>query len=326
MSFTKAPGRVVALLLFMAAACAATAQQTYPSRPVRYIVPFPPGGSTDPMARMVAAKLTDRWGHSVIVDNRPGGNTVIGTDALAKAPPDGHTIGWMGPAFFSGSSLIPKLPYDTLKDFAGVTTIARARSLLVLHPSVPASTLKEVIALAKAKPGQLNYGSSGIGTNVHLSGELFKIMTGTDILHIPYKGSGPLSTDLLAGRVNMSFQVPITVIPFIKGGKLRPIAVSGDARLPALPEVPTFGEAGLPGYGLTSINGIIAPAKTPRQILDKIAGDVAAVLAMADTQEFLARQGAEPLVSTPVQTTALIQAEVAKYSKIIKEADIKYQP
>ncbi len=325
-NFFRVVVRIASIAFLAAVASAAMAQQAYPVRPVRYIVPFPPGGSTDPMARMMAAKLTERWGQSVIVDNRPGGNTIIGTQVLAKATPDGYTIGWVGPSFFSTPSLIPNLPYDTLKDFVGVTTIARARSLLVIHPSVPANNLQELIALVKSKPGQLNFGSSGIGTNVHLAGELFKIVTGTDIHHIPYKGSGPLSTDLLAGRVEMSFQVPITVISFINGGKLRPIAVSGDTRLPPLPHVPTFSEAGLPGYGLTSVNGIIAPARTPRQVIGKISSEVTAILAMPDTLEFLAKQGAEPLVSTPEQTTALIKEELARYAKIIKGAGIKYQP
>ena len=326
MKFATMLVRVVSLGLLLGAAGTAIAQQPYPSRPVRYIVPFPPGGSTDPMARMIAAKLTERWGQSVIVDNRPGGNTIIGTDALAKATPDGYTIGWMGPSFFSTPSLIPKLPYDNLRDFVGVTTIARQRSLLVVHPSVPANNLQEVIALVKAKPGQLNFGSSGIGTNVHLAGELFKIMTRTNIIHIPYKGSGPLSTDLIAGRVEMSFQVPITVIPHINSGKLRPIAISGETRLPPLPQVPTFSEAGLPGYGLTSVNGIMAPARTPQPVLGKIAADVAAILAQPDTLDFLARQGAEPFISTPEQTSALMKEETARYARIIKEAGIVFQP
>lgn len=326
MNVTTEVARTVFVAWLAAVAGPVIAQQNYPTRPVRYIVPFPPGGSTDPMARMMAAKLTERWGQSVIVDNRPGGNTVIGTQVLAKATPDGHTIGWVGPSFFSTPSLLPNLPYDTLKDFVGVATIARARSVLVLHPSVPANNLQELIALAKAKPGQLNFGSSGIGTNTHLSGELFKIMTGVDILHVPYKGSGPLSTDLLGGRIEMSFQVPITVIVMINAEKLKAIAVSGDTRLPALPQVPTFSEAGLPGYGLTSVNGIIAPARTPRQIIGKISSEVAAILAMPDTLEFLARQGAEPFVSTPEETSALIRVELARYAKIIKDAGIKFQP
>ena len=326
MRISKIVAYIALIGALFALGIAAHAQQPYPSRPVRYIIPFPPGGSTDPMGRMVAAKLTERMGQQVIVDNRPGGNTVIGTSVLARSTPDGYTIGWAGPAFFATPSLIPNLPYDSLKDFVGVTTIAKQRSLLVLHPSVPASKLKEVIALLKSKPGQFTFGSSGIGTNVHLAGELFKTVAGVDMLHVPYKGSGPLSTDLLAGRVHLSFQVPITVITFVNGGKLKPIAVSGETRLPPLPEVPTFAEAGLPGYGLTSVNGIIAPARTPRAAVNRIATEVAAILAAADTLDFLARQGAEPLISTPEQADALIRSELARYGKIIKQAGIKFQP
>ena len=326
MHTSKIVAHIALIGALFALGTAAHAQQSYPSRPVRYIIPFPPGGSTDPMGRMIAARLSERMGQQVIVDNRPGGNTVIGTAVLAKSTPDGHTIGWAGPAFFATPSLIPNLPYDSPKDFVGVTTIARQRSLLVLHPSVPAGNLKEVIALLKSKPGHFTFGSSGIGTNVHLGGELFKIVAGVDMLHVPYKGSGPLSTDLLAGRVHLSFQVPITVITFVKDGKLRPIAVTGETRLPPLPEVPTFAEAGLPGYGLTSVNGIIAPARTPRAAVNRIATEVAAILAAPDTLDFLARQGAEPFISTPEQADAVIRSELARYGKIIKQAGIKFQP
>lgn len=326
MNFSTAAVRMVSIAVLAAVAGTATAQQAYPIKPVRYIVPFPPGGSTDPMARMMAARLTERWGQSVIVDNRPGGNTVIGTEFLAKATPDGYTIGWVGPSFFSTPSLIPNLPYNPVRDFVGVTTISKQRVVLVLHPSVPANNLQELIALAKARPGELNFGSSGIGTNTHLSGELFNILTGTKITHIPYKGSGPVTTDLLGGRIEMSFQIPITVIPMINAGKLKAIAVTGEKRLPALPQVPLFSEVGLPGYGLTSVNGIAAPARTPRSVLERIAKEAAAILAMPATLDFLAKQGAEPLVSTPEQTTALIGEEVAKYARIIKEAGITYQP
>ena len=321
--------RIARAVLFVALATtigAAIAQQPYPSRPVRYVVPYPPGGSTDPMARFIAAKLTERWGQSVIVDNRPGGNTVIGIEYLSRAAPDGYTIGWAGAAFFSTPSLIPNLPYDALKDFAGVGTFAKQRVVLVLHPSVPARNLKEVIALAKAKPGALNFASSGIGTNTHLSGELFSLMTGVKLTHIPYKGSGPATTDLLGGRVEMSFQIPITVIPLINAGRLRPIAVTGEGRLPALAEVPTFAEAGLPNYGLTGVTGIIAPVKTPRAAINRISSELAAIVVMPSTSEFLAKQGAEPLFSTPEQTDAVIREEVARYAKVIKEAGIKYQP
>ena len=318
--------RVVSLGLLLAAAGAVVAQQLYPSRPVRFIIPYPPGGSTDPVGRMIAAKLTEKWGQSVVVDNRPGGNTIIGTDLLAKAAPDGYTIGWLGGAFFSLPSLFPDLPFDTSRDFVGVATFGKTRIVLVLHPSVPANNLQEFITLAKARPGHLNFASSGVGTNVHLSGVLFNQVTGTKIIHVPYKGSGPATIDLLAGRVEISFQVPITVIPMINAGKLKAIAVTGNTRLPALAEVPTFSEAGLPNFGWTSVTGIIAPARTPRPVIGRIASEVAAILAMASTQEFMAKQGAEAFISTPEQTTAVIKEEIASYAKIIKEAGITHQP
>jgi len=308
------------------AAIPAASQQPYPSRTVRYVVPYPPGGSTDPMARMVAARLTERWGQSVLVDNRPGGNTVIGMDFLAKSAPDGYTIGWAGAALFSTATLIPNLPYDAVRDLTGVATIGRSRVVLVLHPSVPAKNLKELIGFAKARPGQLNFASSGLGTNTHLSGELFNMVAGTKIVHIPYKGSGPATTDLLGGRVEMSFQIPITVIPMIATGKLRPMAVTGDTRLAAMSQVPTFAEAGLPGYGITGITAMVAPAKTPRAAIDRINSEMTAILAMPSTLEFLAKQGAEPFVSTPDETSAIIKQEIARYGKIIKAAGVKFQP
>lgn len=301
----------------------AAAQQPYPSRTVRYVVPYPPGGSTDPMARMIAARLTERWGQSVIVDNRPGGSTVIGMDYIAKAAPDGYTIGWGGAAMFSTPHLVPNMPYDPIRDLTGVATLARSRVVLVLHPSVPVKSLKEMIAFAKSRPGQLNFASSGIGTNTHLSGELFNMMTGTQLTHVPYKGSGPATTDLLGGRVEMSFQIPITVIPMIKTGKLRPIAVTGETRLAAIPEVPTFTEAGLPGYGLTGITAVVAPVKTPRALIERINADIGAVLGMPATQEYIAKQGAEPVVSSPDETNAIIRQELARYGKIIKAAGVK---
>ena len=326
MNFRGALSRIITLGLLAAAATnVCGAAQAYPDRPIRYIIPYPPGGSTDPMGRFIAANLTERLGQQVIVDNRPGGNTVIGTDALARATPDGYTIGWMGAAFFSTPSLLPNLPYNTLRDFTGIATISKSRIVLVLHPSVPANNLQELIALAKSKPGQLNFASSGHGTNTHLSGELFKLVTGVNITHIPYKGSGPATTDLLGGRVQMSFQVPITVIPMINSGKLRPIAVTGEKRLPALPQVPTFAEAGLPGYGLTGVTGIAAPAKMPRDRIARINKEVAAILSTPSSDEFLEKQGAEPFVSTPEQANAVLREEIARYGKIIKDAGIKFE-
>ena len=318
-------GLLSPLLLLAAAGAAWAQQQNYPTRPVRYIIPFPPGGSTDPMGRFIAGKLTEKWGHSVVVDNRPGGNTVIGTEVLARAQADGYTIGWAGASMFSTPSLM-KLPYDIQKDFASIATIATGRSVLVVHPTLPANTLQEFAALMKSKPGEFNYGSSGVGTNTHLSGELFNQMAGTKMIHIPYKGSGPVTTDLLAGRVQLSFQVPITVISFVAAGRLRALAMSGEGRLAAMPTVPTFTEAGMPGFGLTSVTAMVAPAKVPRAIVNKINADINAVLALPATTEFMAKQGAEPFTSTPEQTAVVIREELVRYAKIIKTAGITHQP
>ncbi len=313
--------------LMLTCAGAALAQSVnFPTRPVRYIIPFPPGGSTDPMGRFIATKLSERLGQTVVVDNRPGGNTVIGTEVLARSQPDGYTIGWAGASMFSTPSLIANLPYDVLKDFAAIATISTGRSVLVVHPTVPANTLQEFTALIKSKPGEFNYGSSGVGTNTHLSGELFNQMAGTKMIHIPYKGSGPVTTDLLAGRVQLSFQVPITVISFVSAGRLRALAMSGEGRLPAMPTVPTFTEAGMKGFGLTSVTGLVTPAKVPRAIINKINTEVNAVLALPATTEFMAKQGAEPFTSTPEQAAAVIREELARYAKIIKTGGIVYKP
>jgi tripartite-type tricarboxylate transporter receptor subunit TctC len=326
MALSSAVMRALVIAAAAIAASPAAAQQSYPARPVRIIVPFPPGGSTDPMARMIATRLNERWGESVVVDNRPGGNTLIGYGAVVKSQPDGYTMGWATPSLLSNASLLPHIPYDPLKDFVAIATASRQRNMLVVHPSVPANNLQELIALAKAKPGQLTFGSSGIGTNVHLSGALFNIVNALDIRHIPYKGSGPLSTDLLSGRVDLSFQVPITVMAFVASGKLRPIAISGDKRLSALPDVPTYQEAGLPGFGLLSWSGLVGPAGVPKHVQNKVAADMAAVLAMPATLDFMTKQGAEPFVSTPEQMAALMKTDIARYAKIIKDANIKFQP
>ncbi|MPZ44947.1 MAG: tripartite tricarboxylate transporter substrate binding protein [Betaproteobacteria bacterium] len=311
-----------------AAAAPALAQDKYPTRPVRYVLPYPPGGSTDPMARFICAKLSEVWGgETCIVDNRPGGNTVIGTQVLVNATPDGYNIGWSGSSMFSGPSLLPSLPYDVTKDLTGVATIAKQRVVLVVHPSVAAKNLKELIALAKAKPGALNFASSGHGTNTHLSGELFKLDTGVNITHIPYKGSGPATQDLLAGRVQMSFQIPITVIPMIAQGKLRPMAITGEGRLDALKDVPTFDEAGLPGYGLTTVTGLVAPAKTPRKILEKLNDDIEKILSSPSTKATFDKQGVEPYITTsPDDMSRVLKEQIARYAKIIKSAGIKFQP
>lgn len=324
-SYRIAP-RIVAACVLAAWAGSSFAQQNYPVRPIRFIIPFPPGGSTDPMGRYVAGKLTERLGQQIIVDNRPGGNTVIGVEAASKATPDGYTMLWVGATQFSIPSLIPNLPFSLLRDFAAIGTIGKSRVVLVVHPSVPAQTMPELVALAKAKPGEIKYGSSGFGSNPHLHGEFFRLLNGIDIRHIPYKGSGPLSTDLLGGRVEMAFQVPITVISFITGGKLRALALTGEQRMAPLPQVPTFLELGVPNFGMSGVTGIVVPVKTPRGAIDKLSRELAAVMSSPDAAEFMAKQGAEPFVNDAKQTDVILREEVARYAKVIKEAGIKYQP
>ena len=312
-----------------ALACAALttyAAEEYPSRPVRIIVPFPPGGSTDPMARLIAAKLSERWNNAtIVVDNRPGGNTIIGTSIVAKAAPDGYTMGYCGASFFATATLIPDIPYNAVTDFVGVSAIAKSHVVLVVHPTMPVKTLKELVALAKSKPGELNFGTSGVGTSTHLYAELFQQLTGTKLLHVPYKGSGPVTTDLLAGRVNMSFQISITQIPNINAGKLRPLAVSGDKRLKALPDVPTFEEAGLPKFGLEGWTCLSAPKGTPMHVRAKVANTWAEVIKSPDMEALMEKQGMESMAAPPDETTRMIKASVDEYAKVIRDANIVFK-
>ncbi len=307
----------------LVAAGSAFAQPAYPTKPIRFIVPYPPGGSTDPMARLAAAKLAERWGHSIVVDNRPGGNTIIGTEAVAKAPRDGYTILLASSALLTTPSLISHIPYDVIRDFTGVATIAKSRFVLVVPPSTPVNNLQEFIAYAKSRSGQMNYASSGIGANTHLSAALFNLMLGTKMNHIPYKGSGLLAADLMAGRVDLSFQVPISVISHIKAGKLKALAMSGENRAPALPEVPTFAEGGMPTFRVGGWFGIVAPTGTPRPAIEKMSREMASILSMPETQDYLIRQGSEAFISNPDEVTALIKSDIAKYARIIKDANIK---
>ncbi len=304
----------------------AAAQQAYPSKPIRFIVPFPPGGSSDPVARLIGQKLAESWGQNVVVDNRPGGNTVMGTEALVKSAPDGYTILLVVPTtHIINSLLLRNLPYDSMNDFASVATLTRSEYVLVHHPSVAANTLQEFIALAKSKPGELNYASSGSGTGTHLAGELFNMVAGVKIQHIPYKGGGQSLTDLMGGRVQLSFSVPIALLPHIKSGKLKAIAITGENRFSRLPQVPTFTEAGLPGYDLKSWQGVFVPARTPKTIIDKLSTEIARILAIPEVRGKLDTQGMVPLISTPEQFAALMNADVARFAKIIKTANIKLE-
>ncbi len=321
-----ATARTLSMALLMACANSAAAQQqTYPNKAIRFVVPYPPGGSTDPMARLAGSKLAERWKVSVVIDNRPGGNTIIGTETVAKAARDGYTILLASSALVTTPSLIPHLPYDVLKDFTGVATIGTSRFVLVIPPTVPVNNLQEFIAYTKSKPGQLSYASSGIATNTHISAALFNLLLGTKMNHIPYKGSGVLQADLMAGRVQLSFQVPISVISHIRAGKLRAIAISGETRASALPDVPTFAEGGMANFKVGGWFGIVMPTGAPRFAIDKMSKEMASILAMPDTQDYLVKQGSEAFVSSADETTALIKADIAKYAKIIKDANIKIE-
>jgi tripartite-type tricarboxylate transporter receptor subunit TctC len=290
---------------------------------MRLIVPYPPGGTTSTFARLIGDKLTASWGQNVIVDNRPGGNTIIGTEALVRAVPDGHTIMFLDSAHVINPSLFPYLPYVAIKDFAPVGTLATTDLMLAVHPSVPANTLQEFIAYAKARPGQVNYASSGTGSVSHLSSELFNMMADIKLVHIPYKGAAAALTDLMGGHVQMYFAAPISAIPHVKSGKIKAIAVPGDARLSALPNVPTFREAGMPNFSSRNWYGVMAPAGTPRPVVNKLSTEIARILGMPDVRERLTGMGMNPLVTTPEEFTALMRADLAKFAKIIKSANIK---
>ena len=316
--------RIVTAGMLMAIAGSVAAQQAYPSRPIRIIVPYVPGGSVTLWAHLVGQKLTESWGHQVIVDNRPGGNSTIGTEAVAKAPADGYTLMLTSSSHVSVALLSPT-SYDAIKDFAPVATLARAEELLVVNPQLPANTLQEFIALAKSKPGQLNFGSSGSGGPSRLAAEVFSIMTGVKMQHIPYKGGGQAITDLMGGQIQLYFTPALPVIGFIEGGKLKAIAISGDNRLATLPQVPTFTEAGLPGLDVAFWYGIFAPANTPRPIVEKLSAEVTKILDLPDTKKKLAGEGMLPFISPPDRFAALIKAEWARLENVIKVANIKLE-
>ena len=296
--------------------------QTYPVKPIRFLVGFPPGGTNDILARALAPKMSEYLGQPVVIENRGGASTAIATELTARAAPDGYTI-LLNAAGHATNPALMKLSFDPVRDFAFITLVAESQNLLVLHPSVPARTVKELIAVSKKRPGEINFGSSGIGTTPHLSAELFQYMTGAKWVHIPYKGSGLGLTALLAGEISLYFANVPAVIRHVQAGKLRPIALSGPKRTAAVPGIPTVAESGLPGFEVTSWFGISAPARTPRPVVDRLHGEIVRALNTPDLRERMQGMGADPVGNTPEQYTAFVQNEIVKWGKVIKAAGIK---
>jgi tripartite-type tricarboxylate transporter receptor subunit TctC len=296
--------------------------QNWPSRPLRYIVPFPPGAFNDSLARMMAAELPKALGQPVVVENRPGGNTIIGTEAAAKSPPDGYTL--FGAALpFAVIQSLYKTPFDVTKDFAPITLAGSTPNLLVANPGVPVNSVRELIAAAKAKPGSLNYASTGNGTSNHLSFELFKSMTGTQITHVPYKGSAPAVTDLIAGQVQLMFDNTPNVLPQVKAGRLKALAISSKKRNALAPDVPTVDESGVPGYEVNVWFGILAPAGTPREIVARLNAEMVRIMRTPEITDRFSKAGVEVIASSSESFNEFLRSEVARWAKVVQDANIK---
>ncbi len=315
--------RFLCAFAVVAFACTNALAQSYPARTIKIVVPFTPGGFNDTLGRTIAAHLQTAWGQPVVVENKPGGNTTIGTDLVAKSVPDGYTLLIIGFPFPVTPLLMKEVPYDVLKDFTPVIVAANTPNLLVVNPSVPAKTVTELIALAKAKPGTINYASTGSGTSNHISMELFKLMTGTSITHVPYKGSGPAVTDLLGGQVQVMFDNVPNVLQHVKAGKLRALGVSGMTRSPLAPEVPTVNESGVPGYEVSVWFGLAAPAGTPREVIDKLNAEVTRMLALPEVKQRFLAQGVETVATTPGEAAEYVRTQMAKWAKVVAASGAK---
>jgi len=314
-------GSAIVLALMLAANAAA---QNYPSKPIRYIVPFPPGGGQDLVARALAPRLTEALGQPVLVDNRPGAATMLGAEVAAKSAPDGYTL-FMGSntTLSINPNLYAKVPYDPIKDFAPVTRVGAAPNLLVVHPSLPVRTVKELAALARSKPGQLNYGSSGAGTPAQLAGVMFSDAAHARLVHVPYRGSGPALTALISGETQLMFSTMTSTLPFVKSGRMRAIAVTSARRALAAPEIPTVAESGYPGFEAITWYGMFVPAGTPAPIIARLNAETVKVLGAAEFRDWLLGQGAEPTGSTPEELGAYVKSELVKYAKIIKDSGMR---
>jgi tripartite-type tricarboxylate transporter receptor subunit TctC len=316
---------VVACMMAAWTACAqeALAQENYPSRPVRVIVPFAPGGGSDVTARFVGAKLADRLGQSIVVDNRPAASGIVGTDIVAKAHPDGYTLLLVFSTHAQSAQLFAKLPYDPIKDFAPITEVIATPLGMMLQPSVPAKTVQEFVTYAKANPGKLNYGSSGPGSSPHLATELFMSMAGIQMTHVPYKGVAPIITAQLGGEVQVSFANMFSTLAHWKSGRLRLLAHAGTKRSEAFPDVPTIAESGVPGFEAIIWYGYMAPAKTPRTIIDKLHKEIVAIVHMPDVRQIFVSQGNDPIANTPQEFATVIRNDAEKWGAIGKRLGVK---
>ncbi|OGA52222.1 MAG: hypothetical protein A3F74_01950 [Betaproteobacteria bacterium RIFCSPLOWO2_12_FULL_62_58] len=303
----------------------ASAQQPYPVKPIRIISPFAPGGGNDVLCRTVAQKLAENLKQQVLVENRPGANGIIGTEAAARSAPDGYTIVLIPSGHAVNATLYRKLPYDSIRDFTPITLVGSSPLVLAVHPSVPAKNVKELAALAKARPGQFTYGSAGVGSSGHLAGALFETMTGTKLVHIPYKGMGLAVSDLIGGQVTLTFGTSLSVVPHVRSGKLRALATTGAQRSPALPDLPTVAESGIPGYEASLWYAFVGPARLPPEIVHRLNSEIVAVLGLPDVRERLASQGVDVRSSTPEEFGRLLASDLARWAGVVQRAGVRVE-
>lgn len=314
--------RLIVLAALLLASAASSAVAAWPDHPIRIVVPVAPGGGNDIVARMLAKKLSETWGQPVVVDNRPGASTAIGSEIVARAAPDGYTIMLCSVSFAVNAAARAKLPFDPVRDFAPITHVARVPQILLVNPSLPANSLKEFIALAKAKPGQINFASAGNGSSTHLAMELLMEMTGIAMNHVPYKGTSPGMTDVIAGNVQATFNAVPPALPQIKAGKIRALALANPRRFPTLPDVPTFDEAGLPGYTFSSWFGILAPARVPREIIARYNTELVRIIREPEMNKTFVELGIEPLGTSPEEFGKNLRADIARWSGLVKKRNI----
>ncbi len=304
-------------------AYARPADADYPNKPIRVVVPSSPGGGIDALARVIGPKLTEAWGKSIIIDNRAGAGGIIGSEIVARAPPDGYTVLIVAGGYTLNPSLYARLPYDTIRDFERVSLLADAPNLLVAHASLPVKSVKELISYARAKPKFLTYASSGVGTTSYLSGEIMKVMTGIEIIHVPYKGAGLSNAAAIAGQVHFIFSAPHTMVPHVKTERMRALGVSSLRRLPLIPDVPTIAESGLPGFDVSSTYGVLAPATTPRAIINKINAEIVRILRLPEIRANLESQSFDVVASSPEDYDRFVRTDMARWAKALKQAGIQ---